>query len=84
MGVIMRVGICDKNGIPYTPERLSTEPELAHEFMEAFESMVVLGQKPYWRELAMDDIIRVAIKGLKTVEDDLTYANILKEKNKIQ
>ncbi len=79
-----KIGIVDKNGIPFTPDRFMIEPGLAEEFLEIYETLYY-GPEPFeWRDQPQDVMFQHAAYTLHCLEQDLAHADYLRNKNKIQ
>lgn len=79
----MKIGLVDKNGIPFSPERFMSEPGLAQEFMELYESNYY-GLDLEWRELTEDQLFQNASYKLHSMEQDLAHTDFLRQRDGLQ
>ena len=79
----MNVGILDLKGIPYSEERFATEPDLAQEFLEVYETNSV-GILPNWREFTSDRVMEIATFRLNCMIRDLERAESMRRLDKLQ
>ena len=75
--------ITDEEGLTFTQEGFLTNPGLAEDFLEVFETNS-LGILPDWRGLTQDEKVREASFRLYGMEQDLLKADDLRVKQMLQ
>ena len=79
----MEIGIFDPRGVPYSEERFLTEPELAQEFLEVYETNSI-GILPKWREMNNSRIMEIATFRLNCMVRDLERSDAMRRVDQLQ
>lgn len=78
-----KIGLTDKQGIPFSADRFLSEPELAQEFMEVYEQ-IYYGGDLQWRELTREQLFQDAAYKLHCLERDLEHSEFLRIRDSLQ